>query len=65
MWGIPPTVLIDEQAALADRLGVRGVPANVFVDADGTVLAVGGTTPADLEAATVRLLGSASLIDPA
>jgi hypothetical protein len=64
LWGIPPTVLVDEEGDLARRLGIRGVPANVFVDSDGTVLAVGGTTPEDLEASTVRLLGSSALIDP-
>ena len=65
MWGIPPTVLVDEEGELARRLGIRGVPANVFVDCDGTVLAVGATTPSDLELTTSHLLGSRELIDPA
>ncbi len=65
LWGIPPTVLVDEDGALAGRLGIRGVPANVFVEADGTVIGVGASVPEDLEALTARLLGSSSLIDPA
>jgi len=51
------TVLVDERGELAERLGIRGVPANVFVDSDGTVTAVGGATPADLEAGARQLLG--------
>jgi predicted DsbA family dithiol-disulfide isomerase len=58
-------VLVDEDGAFARRLGIRGVPANVFVDCDGTVVGVGGSTPDGLEAMTARLLGSRSLIDPA
>jgi hypothetical protein len=65
LWGIPPTVLVDENGDLARRLGIRGVPANVFVDANGTVIGVGASTPDDLEALTARLLGSRALIDPA
>jgi len=57
LWGVEGTVLVDEQGELAERLGIRGVPANVFVDSDGTVTAVGGATPADLEAAARQLLG--------
>jgi len=37
----------------------------VFVDTDGTVLAVGGSTPEELELSTRRLLGSSALIEPA
>lgn len=65
LWGIPPTVLVDEHGWLAARFAVRGVPTNIFVDSDGTVTAVGGSTPEELESATARLLGSSSLIDPA
>lgn len=65
LWGIPPTVLVDEDGALARKFGIRGVPANVFVDGDGTVIGVGGTTPSALESLTARLLGSGALIDPA
>jgi hypothetical protein len=60
LWGLHGTVLVDEQGELADRLGIRGVPANVFVDADGTVTAVGAATPAELVSATRRLLGPAA-----
>lgn len=64
LWGIEGTVLIDDDAELANRLGVRGVPTNIFVDSDGTVTAVGGTTPEDLEALTRALLGEGALIEP-
>jgi hypothetical protein len=37
----------------------------VFVDKDGTVTAVGGVTPADLEAEIRRLLGPGAVIDEA
>ncbi|WP_158709285.1 MULTISPECIES: TlpA family protein disulfide reductase [unclassified Streptomyces] len=39
----------------ADRLGVRGVPTNVLVGADGIVRTVGGTTPAELHTAVRSL----------
>jgi hypothetical protein len=61
LWGMEGTVLVDEKGELAERLGVRGVPANVFVDSDGTVTAVGGSTPAGLEAAARKLLGPGAL----
>jgi thioredoxin-like negative regulator of GroEL len=60
LWGVDGTVLVDEHGELAGRLGIRGVPANVFVDSDGTVTAVGAATPAELVAATRRLLGPAA-----
>lgn len=63
LWGIGGTVLVDERGELPDRLGLRGVPANVFVDADGTVTAVGALTPTELVAATRRLLGPAAPAD--
>ncbi|MGH9067159.1 MAG: TlpA family protein disulfide reductase, partial [Acidimicrobiales bacterium] len=59
IWGIDGPVLVDESGAYAAALGVRGVPTNVFVDAAGTVTAVGATTPSELEAETRRLLGPA------
>lgn len=64
IWGVEGTVLVDEQGELATRLDIRGVPTNVFVDSDGTVLTVGAVTPEDLEAATRRLLGPDAVIDP-
>lgn len=64
LWGVDGTVLIDDDAAVAAMLGVRGVPTNIFVDADGTVMAVGGTTPEDLEALTRQLLGPDAEIAP-
>ncbi|HYZ55763.1 MAG TPA: hypothetical protein VE733_20000 [Streptosporangiaceae bacterium] len=60
LWGLDGTVLVDERGELADRLGIRGVPANVFVDADGTVTAVGAATPGELVTATRQLLGPAA-----
>jgi len=48
MWGIEATVLIDQTAAYARTLGVRGVPTNVFVDERGLVRSVGATTPEEL-----------------
>ena len=41
MWGLEGTVLLDESAEYARSLGVRGVPTNLVVDADGTVRAFG------------------------
>lgn len=57
LWGIEGTVLVDEAGALVEQLGVRGVPTNILVDADGTITAVGATTPRELEAAVRELLG--------
>jgi hypothetical protein len=60
LWGIEGTVLVDERGELAELLGIRGVPASVFVDSDGTVTAAGAATPAELVAATRRLLGQSA-----
>jgi hypothetical protein len=43
-WGIEGTVLLDPTASYARELGVRGVPTNVYVGADGIVATVGATT---------------------
>lgn len=64
LWGVQGTVLIDEQGALVERLGIRGVPTNVLVDADGTIAAIGATTPHELEAAVRDLLGPTCTLDP-
>jgi hypothetical protein len=56
-------VLVDERGELPDRLGLRGVPTNVFVDTDGTVTAVGASTREELVTATRRLLGPAAPAD--
>lgn len=48
MWGVEATVLLDETAAYARALGVRGVPTNVFVDPHGNVQTVGATTSENL-----------------
>jgi hypothetical protein len=64
LWGIPGTVLVDEDGSAAELLGVRGVPTNIFVAENGVVMAVGASTPAELEATTRRLLGPDAQIDP-
>ncbi|MDA8313397.1 MAG: hypothetical protein M0Z46_22825 [Actinomycetota bacterium] len=65
LWGIKGTVLVDEAGELVERLGIRGVPTNVLVDADGTVTAVGATTPHELEAAVRELLGPGTPLERA
>lgn len=64
LWGIDGSVLVDEPGDYARLLGVRGVPTNVFVDADGTVTGVTGVTPAELERHVRDLLGPDAPIDP-
>lgn len=63
LWGIDGTVLLDEDGSYTRTLGIRGVPTNVFVAADGTVTAVGGVHPDDLETEARRLVGDGG-IDP-
>jgi len=65
MWGIEGTVLVDDAADYARQLGIRGVPTNVFVDANGIVTAVGAVAPRQLEAEIRHLLGPDAVIDPA
>jgi hypothetical protein len=57
MWGLEGTILLDESADYTRALGIRGVPTNVFVDADGIVQAIGASTTAELYATADRLLG--------
>ena len=57
MWGIEGTILLDETAEYARKLGVRGVPTNVVVDSEGTVRAFGVTRLEELHAAVDELLG--------
>ena len=59
LYQVDGPVLVDESGAFAALLGIRGVPTNVFVDADGTVREVGASTPAQLHAAVTDLLGRA------
>jgi len=63
LWGVEGTVLVDEAGELVERLGIRGVPTNILVDADGTVTAVGASTPRELEAAVRELLGPDTPLD--
>lgn len=64
LWGVEGAVLVDEQGALVERLGIRGVPTNVLVDEDGTITCVGASTPHELEAAVEQLLGPDVHLDP-
>ena len=57
MWGVDSTILLDETAEYAAALGIRGVPTNVLVDADGTIVDVGLVRLDELEAAIDRLVG--------
>ena len=57
MWGIDGTILLDPTGGYAEQLGIRGVPTNVVVDADGTVRAVGAVRLDELEAEIGRLVG--------
>jgi hypothetical protein len=57
MWGIEGTILLDPDATYAQALGIRGVPTNILVDADGTVVDVGLVRIDELEAAVARLVG--------
>jgi hypothetical protein len=63
LWGVEGTVLVDQAGELVDQLGIRGVPTNILVDADGTVTTVGASTPAELEAAVRTLLGPDASLD--
>lgn len=63
LWGVKGTVLVDEAGELVSELGIRGVPTNILVDADGTVTAVGASTPRELEAAVRELLGPDTSFD--
>jgi hypothetical protein len=65
LWGVEGTVLVDEAGELVERLGIRGVPTNILVDADGTVTTVGASTPRELEAAVRDLLGPGNPLEPA
>jgi hypothetical protein len=57
LWGIEATILIDDTGAFAERLGIRGVPTNVLVDADGTIVEIGASELDALERGVDRLLG--------
>jgi hypothetical protein len=55
LWGIGATILLDESGDYARQLGIRGVPTNVLVDADGVVRDVGLVRLDELHAAVDRL----------
>jgi hypothetical protein len=65
LWGIEGTVLVDEAGELVERLGIRGVPTNILVDSDGTITAVGASTPRELESAVRELLGPGTTLGDA
>lgn len=56
MWGLKGTVLLDETGDYARSLGVRGVPTNVVVDADGIVQAFGVSRLEELHLSIDRML---------
>ena len=56
MWGIKGPMLLDPNLELAGELGVRGVPTNVVVDADGTVRAFGVSRLDELDRAIDQML---------
>ena len=55
MWGIKGPILLDPDETLARELGVRGVPTNVAVDADGIVREFGVARLDELERAIASL----------
>jgi hypothetical protein len=57
LWGVESTILLDDTAEYAAALGIRGVPTNVLVDADGTIVDVGLVRLDELDAAIDRLVG--------
>lgn len=65
LWGVEGTVLVDESGELVNRLGIRGVPTNILVDADGTITTVGASTPRALETAVRELLGPDTSLEDA
>jgi predicted DsbA family dithiol-disulfide isomerase len=56
MWGLKGTVLLDRTGEYARSLGVRGVPTNLVVDADGVVRAFGVSRLDELDRAISRML---------
>ena len=58
LWDFGGTILMDETAAFAEQLGVRGVPTNVVVDRTGVVRLVGATKFGELQAALDALRGA-------
>jgi hypothetical protein len=49
-------VLIDAAGDYIEKLGLRGVPINLFVDKKGIVQAVGMTTPEEVRSTLMTLL---------
>jgi hypothetical protein len=56
MWGVKGPILLDETAEYARSLGVRGVPTNILVDSDGTIVGFGLVELGELYAAVDALL---------
>lgn len=57
IWGVDGPVLMDDDASYTRALGIRGVPTNVIVGADGIVWSVGSAKPEALQAAIESLIG--------
>lgn len=51
-------VLLDTTGEYPRQVGVRGVPYNIFVDEQGVVRALGGTTPDEMQQALMTLFGA-------
>lgn len=58
VWDLQGTILLDESGDYAARLGIRGVPCNVVVDATGLVRAVGVARPDELRQAADALIAA-------
>jgi hypothetical protein len=56
LWGLAGTILLDEADAYARSLGIRGVPTNILVGADGIVRDVGLVNLDELHRAVDELL---------
>lgn len=60
IYDLSSPVLLDESSAFIERAGIRGVPFNLVVDSDGTVIGAGLTHPEEL----VHFLESRGLMEP-
>jgi len=54
--GVNGPVAMDEDAAYANQLGVRGIPINVIVDKKGIIRSFGVTSPDEVKSTLMRLM---------